>query len=759
MKTPMSHPLFFLCLIWLYGAPTHEVKAQPLVPVEVAACQDFFGSIREGKIELIEDCLSQRPEFISRPDENRKTPLLVATQHGQTEVVKLLLSKGASWSELTPNGLNALHVACNFGQTGAATLLVDAGAPLNEPTSRGTYPIHYAANSGNLELVQWLEINGADLHAPGGNQSNLLHWAAMGGSVDVYNYVASKNFDTQATDGDGDGMLHWAATGRSATMVDYLINERGFSIHTLNQAKEIPLELAIRFRQFETAKYLFENEKEWASDNHKGQSWLHLAAHSGFYPFASYLIEKGFAVDLLDTNQMTPLCYAASTQNLQLVKLLVEQGAVVNQPSESMCQNEVTTPLHRAAWNNPAIVKYLIEKGANMNARNSEGQTPLHIAVLGRDLDCAKILIEAGADINARDTLGRTPLHLAIGHKKQDISNWLLTQAVDVTLTDHLGKTVLHEAAIAGMEQLIVPLLSKNAPTTSCDRAGNSPLFYANYYSNTKTAQALLKCGAKEELFSDADYCHKPLKKGEAMVWYLNHSGFAVKTAQNLLIFDYWQPDSCPDNPCINNGFVCPQQMKDEKVTVFVSHTHTDHYSRGIFNWNYQIKNIRYVLGFQETNAPVAYQYVAPQTTKKIDGLKITAIESTDSGEGFLVEVDGVTIYHSGDHANGLRENPTDFTEEIDFLAKQTRKVDLAFFPVTGCRFRDKEALIHGTYYALDKLKPRISFPMHASGNEDALYQFVVRADQENENANFQVLTHKGDRFYYSRTEMSWFEK
>ena len=83
----------------------------------------------------------------------------------------------------------------------------------------------------------------------------------------------------------------------------------------------------------------------------------------------------------------------------------------------------------------------------------------------------------------------------------------------------------------------------------------------------------------------------------------------------------------------------------------------------------------------------------------------------------------------------------------------------MAFFPVTGCRFRDKEALVQGTYYALDKLKPGVSFPMHASGNEDALYQFVVRADQENENANFQVLTHKGDRFYYSRTEMSWFEK
>lgn len=54
------------------------------------------------------------------------------------------------------------------------------------------------------------------------------------------------------------------------------------------------------------------------------------------------------------------------------------------------------------------VVKLLIETGVNVNVKNDNGDTPLHIV---RNVEIAKLLVKNGADINARNNNGDTPLH------------------------------------------------------------------------------------------------------------------------------------------------------------------------------------------------------------------------------------------------------------------------------------------------------------------------------------------------------------
>lgn len=59
------------------------------------------------------------------------------------------------------------------------------------------------------------------------------------------------------------------------------------------------------------------------------------------------------------------------------------------------------------------MVKLLIEKGANVNALDSDRNTPLHIAAQGKTDDhheAAELLIAAGADVNAFNGDQETPL-------------------------------------------------------------------------------------------------------------------------------------------------------------------------------------------------------------------------------------------------------------------------------------------------------------------------------------------------------------
>ena len=88
-----------------------------------------------------------------------------------------------------------------------------------------------------------------------------------------------------------------------------------------------------------------------------------------------------------------------------------------------------STPLHCATWKgHEKVAELLLKEGANVNAVNQNGHwgtTPLHAAAHANQAKIAQLLLDHGANVKANDMEGRTPLFHTTFHKAKAVAKLL----------------------------------------------------------------------------------------------------------------------------------------------------------------------------------------------------------------------------------------------------------------------------------------------------------------------------------------------
>ncbi len=206
--------------------------------------------------------------------------------------------------------------------------------------------------------------------------------------------------------------------------------------------------------------------------------------------------------------------------------------------------------------------------------------------------------------------------------------------------------------------------------------------------------------------------------EGEARIWYFHNSGWAVETARHLLVFDFIEAAGYDTVPRLATRLVETAVKDHRRVVVLVSHEHEDHYSPAIFRWQKLDPRILYVFGWKVRPSENRVLLEARADTV-VDSLRIRTVRSTDSGVGYLVSADGLTIFHAGDHAEWDASARAAYRGEIDWLAALQQGVDIAFLPIaTGETCEALDDIRMGATYALVKLRPAVAFPMHVRCTE-----------------------------------------
>ena len=360
-----------------------------------------------------------------------ETPLLVACNTGQTEIVRLLLKLKANPTIANVDGDTSLHAAvdcntetlqeiidhvadvnvvnkkgrtalllsCFNGHMDSVTVLLEAGADPTIADEEGLSCLQAAIyGNSSKDTLQSLIDRGAHIDARKGNGSNALLSACGTGQLESVRFLLEAGADVFIVNNDGTTSLLAAVHGRCSKDILQKIMHHGVDVNAINSSSQTALLLACATGQDECVKLLLDNGADPnTSENATGYRSLHAAVLGKCKHQTIQEIANKAYVDVQDLDGKTALFIACVSSQQNSVQILLEAAANPNIASAAGL-----TSLHAAVFGgcSKKVIRALIKHGADVNATNKDNATALMIACEKGNKEAINVLLNAGADCN-----------------------------------------------------------------------------------------------------------------------------------------------------------------------------------------------------------------------------------------------------------------------------------------------------------------------------------------------------------------------
>ncbi|XP_051523542.1 poly [ADP-ribose] polymerase tankyrase-2 isoform X1 [Myxocyprinus asiaticus] len=466
----------------------------------------LFEACRSGDLERVKKLVC--PENVNSRDTagRRSTPLHFAAGFGRRDVVDYLLQHGANVHARDDGGLISLHNACSFGHAEVVNLLLQHGADANSRDNWNYTPLHEAAIKGKIDICIVLLQHGAEPTIRNTNGRTALDLAEP-----FTKAVLTCEYRK-------DELLESARSGNEENL-RMLLTPLNVNCHASDGRKSTPLHLAAGYNRVKTVQLLLQHGADVHAKDKGDLVPLHNACSYGHYEVAELLVKHGACVNAMDLWQFTPLHEAASKNRVEVCSLLLSYGAdptFLNCHNKSAIDLAPTAPLkerleyefrghtllqaaHEADM--ARVKKHLSLETINFKHPQTQ-ETALHCVSTSpypKRKQICELLLRMGANINEKNKDFLTPLHLAAEKSHNDIIEVLVKHKAKVNAVDNLGQTALHHAALCGHLQTCRLLLSAGCDPLLTSLQSFSPSQLAN-----ESIQEILQEGAST-INSDTD--------------------------------------------------------------------------------------------------------------------------------------------------------------------------------------------------------------------------------------------------------------
>lgn len=379
----------------------------------------IFWAAYKGNTEIMQYLLKKGAKT-DITDDKGNTILNFAAGSGQTntKVYDMCLAHGANLkSDLTPSGANALLLAAPFDTDfKLINYFTSKGLDIQSVDANGNGVFNYVAKTGNVEMLNQLLKKGVT----GNNQAFIF--AAYGtrshtNNLDFYTYLEGIGLNSNTSSKEGKTPLHiLAARSKDLDLIRYFI-KKGVDVNQADADGNTAFLNAAYRNNLEVITILNKQVKDINTVNKKGESALALALKNNTYVVVDFLIKNKAEVSVIDANGNNIIAYAMDSFNAnnqkefqQKIALIKANGIDISKP-----QANGNTLFHLAVLqNNLDLVKWVNTYPVNVNAKNSEGNTALHLAAMrAKNSDILKYLVSIGAKTDAVTEFDETAFDLA----------------------------------------------------------------------------------------------------------------------------------------------------------------------------------------------------------------------------------------------------------------------------------------------------------------------------------------------------------
>ncbi|MCQ2584219.1 MAG: ankyrin repeat domain-containing protein [Treponema sp.] len=423
----------------------------------------------------IDSCISKNLP-LSITDVNGKTPLDIAFEIDSDDSIEIA-------AKLILAGADEVVTDFAYFQEAVSSRNLDMRFEDNQT------PLHIASIMGHSAIAKYLLEKDADTNVQDSSGSTPLHEAVRYGNIDIIRFILDSGANINAQDNLGKTPIMVIMPKEKMneiykTMVSYRADlniKDSFGdtlIHTatMMHAPSSILEL------------LVENGADVNAKNKEGVTPFEIAIQHRDKEMTRFYANHDADIHTKDTHGISPLSLALEAEK-ELFEMIISEKNAQSQNSEG------NTPLHIALINDAPLEKilYIISLTEDVNIRNSDGNNVLYLACTKKQEPVVKALLEKGGDIFSINKDSDSALRIAL-RDGGIVQDWIITSKT-IKATDGSGNTCLHYAAEWKYVKAIESLVEKGANPMAKNANGENILFSAAKTNDENVINTVVKVG------------------------------------------------------------------------------------------------------------------------------------------------------------------------------------------------------------------------------------------------------------------------
>lgn len=433
-------------------------------------------AVKRNHVEMVRFLLKYPTVDVTTENIDGKMPIHLVLS---VEVLEQLLSKNHTMvNALNKQGKALLHLAIERNQIEMVRfLLKQPFVDINVENIDGNSPMQMAIQMNSIDLVQLLLTFDRNLV----NLKNPIWMAIEGNCVEIVKFLLKQpDINLNIQNISGDSPIHYAVKKELLDVIMMLLSKEESLINNRDLHSQTPLHQAVKSSKHDILNFLLKQSSiDFNIRDNKGNLAIHNAAGTTLSSVDLLLRHQSDLINAGNIYNQTPLCIAMKTKKQEIIDYLLDQKFVDINITD--CKGNL--PIHyAAAMRQVETAQSLLKLHGNINVKNNNKQTPLHVAASEGRCEMLEFLLkQPSIDCKPKDQHRNLPIHYAAAAKESEAARLLLRHwPHKINSQNEYKQTPLHLAAMELRFTTVQFLLNQPSIDDNIkDAEGNLPIHYA----------------------------------------------------------------------------------------------------------------------------------------------------------------------------------------------------------------------------------------------------------------------------------------